>query len=70
MSATAIVVWTDDEPEGDCDEYSLYSPDIEKNDPDQVKSYALVAKTLAEQALDPDETAKMIAEVVATITDS
>jgi hypothetical protein len=39
-------------------------------DPDQVKSYALVAKTLAEQALDPDETAKMIAEVVATITDS
>lgn len=38
VSATAIVVWTDDEPEGDCDDYSLVSPEIEKNEPDRVKS--------------------------------
>jgi len=39
-------------------------------DPDQVKNYALVAKALEEQALDPDETKKLIAEVIATSNDS
>ena len=39
-------------------------------DPDQVKSYSLVAKTLQEQALDPDDTTKLIAEVAATFTDA
>jgi len=39
-------------------------------DPDQVKSYALVAQALEEQALDPEETSKLIAEVIATLNDS
>jgi transcriptional regulator with XRE-family HTH domain len=39
-------------------------------DPDQVKSYALVAKALEEQALDPEETSKLIAEVIANLNDS
>jgi hypothetical protein len=38
-------------------------------DPDQVKSYDLVARTLEKQALDPEETVKLIAEVLAVTND-
>jgi hypothetical protein len=38
VPAAAIVVWTDYEPVGDCKEYSLYTPDLEKNQPDAVKA--------------------------------
>lgn len=37
LPATASVVWTDYEPVGDCNSYALYTPELQKQEPETVK---------------------------------
>jgi len=38
LPAGAVVVWTSDVADGDCDDYALESPDLEKSRPDAVRA--------------------------------